>query len=65
MGIELILKIGGVGIAVIIINSILNRAGKEEYSYLVNITGILIILAMIVPLINDLFSSIRSVFGLY
>ena len=64
MDIDIILKVGGVGLTVAVICQILSRAGRDEQSVLVSITGIIIIFIMLVREIGVLISELRGVFGL-
>lgn len=64
MDIELILKVAGVGMIVAVVCQILNKAGREEQSTLLSITGIVIILLILADKIGQLIETIRGVFGL-
>lgn len=64
MEIELIMKVAGVGMIVAVVCQILSRAGRDEQSTLVSITGIVIILLILVEQIGSLFEALRRVFGL-
>ena len=64
MDIDIILKVAGVGLTVAVICQILSRAGREEQSVLVSITGIVIIFLLLVREIGTLISELRGVFGL-
>ena len=64
MEIELILKVAGVGMIVAVVCQILNKAGREEQSTLLSITGIVIILLILSEQIGALIETLRGVFGL-
>ena len=64
MNIELILKVGGIGMIVAVVCQILGKAGREEQSTLVSITGIVIILVIVVEEIGTLLESLKRIFGL-
>lgn len=64
MDVDLIMKVAGVGMIVAVVCQILNKAGRDEQSTLVSITGIVIILVIIVDEIGDLIASLRRIFGL-
>jgi len=59
---SLLLKIGGLGILLMIIEKILKAAGKEEFAMITNIAGIATILIMVMGLISQLFNSVRTMF---
>ncbi|MBR5308935.1 MAG: stage III sporulation protein AC [Clostridia bacterium] len=64
MEIGLILKIGGIGILVACINQMLARAGRDDLSAFVSLSGVVVILAMLMSEVRVLLSTVRSVFGI-
>lgn len=64
MDVELVMKVAGVGMIVTVVCQVLSKAGRDEQSTLVSITGIVIILTMLVGEIGKLFDLLRQVFGL-
>ncbi len=64
MEIDIIFKIAAVGIIVAVLNQILTRSGRDEYTMITTIAGLIIALMMILPYVSTLFSYIRSVFDL-
>lgn len=65
MGIDLIFKIAGIGIIVSVLHTVLKQAGKEEHGYLVTLVGVVVVLAMVIQVVNQLFSSVKAMFELY
>ncbi len=65
LDISMIFKIATVGILVSILNMVLKHSGREEMAMLTTITGLIIVLLMIINLINELFTSVRTMFELY
>lgn len=65
MNIALVLKIAGVGLLVGIAYQILQKNGREEQATFVSIAGVIIVMLLLVKEINSLFSTVRSVFGLW
>lgn len=65
MGIELILKIAGIGILVSVISSLLKQTGRDEIAMIATIAGLVVVLAMVIDVIGQLFESIKNVFSLY
>ncbi|EOC99762.1 stage III sporulation protein AC [Caldisalinibacter kiritimatiensis] len=65
MSVDLIFKIGAIGILVAVLNQVLIRSGREEQAMMVTIAGIVVVLMMVVNLINDLFNSVKTIFQLY
>jgi len=64
MNINLIFRIAAVGILVSVINQVLKQSGRDEQAYLVNLTGLILVLFWIVPYIFDLFEVIKGLFTL-
>ncbi|WP_040211880.1 stage III sporulation protein AC [Clostridium polynesiense] len=62
LDVSLLFKIGGAGILIIIIDKILTTSGKSELATITNLTGLLIILLMVINLINQLFTSLKTMF---
>lgn len=62
LDISIIIKIAVVGIVTIILDKVLNSAGKGEYGTLVNLAGVIVILVLVVNLVSSLFKSIQTLF---
>ncbi len=65
MELDLIFKIAAVGIIVAVLNLILKKTDHDEQAMMLTVAGIVIVLMMIIPAISELFSTIKSVFGLW
>ena len=63
--IDLLFKLAGLGVAVAVLSQLLNRAGREELGTLVTVAGLVIALFLVINLVCDLFSSLKSLFSLY
>ncbi len=64
MDVGLVLKVAGVGMIVTVTCQILTKAGRDEQSTLVSLTGIVIVLLMLIEEIGTLLSTVWTVFGL-
>lgn len=64
MDIEIIFKIAAVGLIVAVLNQLLSRSGREEYTMITTLAGLIIVLMMVIPYISTLFGYVRSVFDL-
>jgi len=64
MEVEIIFKIAAIGILTAIISQILRQTGKEEIGTLATLAGIIIVLVMVISLIGDLFSTVKTLFNL-
>ena len=64
MDIEIIFKVAAVGLIVAVLNQLLSRSGRDEYTMITTLAGIIIVLMMVLPYISTLFGYVRSVFDL-
>lgn len=64
MGLELIMKVAGMGMVVSIACQILSKIGKEDHSSLVSLGGMVAILVVLFGEIAALFDTVRGIFGL-
>lgn len=64
MGIEIILKIAGVGMLTAIVNVILKKSDKDEIGTFVTIVGIVVVLMMVVDMLTGVMDTIKQLFGL-
>lgn len=62
MTIQLIFKIGAVGIIVSLLNQVLKHSGRDDQAYLVSLAGLIIVLSWIIPYVYELFQNINSLF---
>lgn len=63
--VDLLFKLAGLGVVVAVIHQVLTRAGREELATLTTVVGVVIALFMVVELIAQLLSSVKSIFQLY
>lgn len=64
MNVDLIFQIAGIGIIVAVLNQLLVRSGREEQALMTTLAGLVVVLVILVKEIGELFSTIKSVFGL-
>ncbi len=63
-GTDLIFKIAGIAIIVSVLHSVIKQADKEEYAWLVTLTGILVVMTMVIQLVGDFFQAVKATFNL-
>ena len=63
MTIQLIFKIGAVGIIVSLLNQVLKHSGRDDQAYLVSLAGLIIVLSWIIPYVYQLFQDINQLFN--
>ncbi len=64
MDVELLFKIAAIGILVAVLHQVLVRAGREDQAMMTTLTGLIIVLAMVVEQISDLFNTVKTLFNL-
>jgi stage III sporulation protein AC len=63
--IDIILKIAGIGILTAVLHSVLKSMGKEDQASLAALAGLAIVMFMVIELLAELFTYVRTVFLLY
>jgi|GEM_PF-954974 len=63
--VNLIFRLAGLAILITVLYSFLKQAKHEEYANLTILAGLAIMMLMVIPLLVDLFNTVRSVFLLY
>ena len=65
MDVSLIFKIAAVGIIVTIVCQILKKSDRDDIATIVSLAGLIIVLAVVIDMVADLFDSVRSIFDLF
>lgn len=64
MEVSFIFKIAAIGIIVAVLNTLLVRSGRDDQAMLTTLAGVVVVLAMLVPQIKELFTTVKSMFSL-
>lgn len=64
MEVSFVFKIAAIGIIVAVLNTLLVRSGRDDQAMLTTLAGVVVVLAMLVPQIKELFTTVRSLFSL-
>ena len=64
MDISILFKIAAIGIIITVICQILKKSDRDDIATLVSIVGLVIVLAVVVGMVGDLFKQIQEIFGL-
>ena len=64
MDVDFIFKVAAIGIIVAVLNQVLVRSGREDQAMLTTLAGLVVVLLMLINVIAELFSTVKSVFGL-
>ncbi|MBP1925430.1 stage III sporulation protein AC [Sedimentibacter acidaminivorans] len=65
MDIDIIFKVGAIGILVAVFNQILSRTGRDEQAMFITLAGVIVVMALIINMMNDLFIEVKTIFNLY
>lgn len=65
MQLELLFQIAGVGVLTTVVSAVLSSSGRNELANLAVVAGLAIALLMVVGLLEELFTSVRTIFQLY
>ena len=63
MNIDIILTIAAIGILTAVVGQVLKNSGKDDISTLATLAGVIIVLFMVVEMISELFSSLKTMFS--
>lgn len=61
MDFSVVIKIAAVGIIVAILNSVLARAGRDDYALITILAGIVVVLMMLVPHFLGLLDTVEDI----
>ncbi len=64
MEIDLLFKIAAVGIIISVLGQVLTRAGRDDQAMLTALAGLVIVLTMVIRQVSELFTTVKSLFGL-
>ena len=64
MDVDFIFKIAAICIIVTVLNLVLIRSGREEQAMLTTLAGLVVVLLMVVNAVAELFTTVKSLFGL-
>jgi stage III sporulation protein AC len=65
MSVDIIFKIAAVGILASVVCTILKHSGKDEIATFVSLSAVVICLLMVLGLIAELFTTVKTLFSLY
>ena len=58
--VDILFKIAAIGIAIALLNKILNKAGREEEAMMTTLAGVIIVLAIVIKMISEFFDTIKT-----
>ena len=63
MQVDLIFRIAAIGILVAVLHQLLVRSGREEQAMMTTLAGLVVVLMILLQEINNLFETVRTLFG--
>ena len=64
MDITVLFKMAAIGIVITVICQILKKSDREDIATLVSIVGLVIVFAVVVGMVGDLFEQLKNIFEL-
>ena len=65
LDVSIIFRITAIGLITAIASQLLKKADKDEIAKFVTLAGLIIVLITVVNMVSDLFTSLKTLFGLY
>ena len=65
MGIDIILKIAGIGILTAIVSMILKKSDRDDVATFATLAGLIVVIVLVIDMISGLFDTIKSLLSLY
>lgn len=65
LNVDMLFKLAGIGILIMVFTQVLNQAEKKEQAQLLTLAGVVVVMIFIVKLIGDLLNTVRSIFNIY
>ena len=65
MGVDIILKIAGIGIFTAIVSVILKKSDRDDVATFVTLAGLIVVIVLVIDMIRGLFDTINSLLSIY
>lgn len=65
MDVSILFKLGAIGILTTVICQLFQHQGRGDLATLVGLAGLVIVLVIVLSMVSDLFSTIKTLFDLY
>ena len=65
MGIDIILKIAGIGLLTAVVCIILKKSDRDEIATFATLAGLIIVALLIIDMLGGLFDNLKSLLSLY
>jgi stage III sporulation protein AC len=64
LDVNILFRIAGIGILISVLCIVLKQAQKQEQAEMLTLAGVVVVLIIVVQLMNQLFTVVRSVFNI-
>ncbi len=65
MGVDIILKIAGVGLITAIVCIILKKSDRDEIATFATLAGLVVVAVLVIDMLSGLFDNLKSLLSLY
>lgn len=65
MGVDIILKIAGIGIFTAIVSVILKKSDRDDVATFATLAGLIVVIVLVLDMISGLFDTIKSLLSIY
>ena len=65
MGIEIILKIAGIGLLTAVVCIILKKSDRDEIATFATLAGVIVVVVLLIDMLSGLFDNLKSLLALY
>lgn len=65
MGVDIILKIAGIGIFTAIVSVILKKSDRDDVATFATLAGLIVVIVLVLDMISGLFGTIKSLLSIY
>lgn len=63
--VNMLFRLAGVGILIMVFSQVLTQADKKEQAQLLTLAGVVVVMIFIVNLLGDLINAVRTIFQIY
>jgi stage III sporulation protein AC len=65
MGVDIILKIAGIGIFTAIVSVILKKSDRDDVATFATLAGLIVVIVLVLDMISGLFDTIKNLLSIY
>ena len=65
MGIDIILKIAGIGLLTAVVCIILKKTDRDEIATFATLAGVIVVVVLLIDMLSGLFDNLKSLLALY